>query len=71
MRTRVFTKTVEINGVGIVLRSLDGVRWSSNLKDLKRFEAGRKASRSVVQRAFKKIGVSDRWGMSQGRKRRA
>ncbi|MBI2367126.1 MAG: hypothetical protein HYV01_19310 [Deltaproteobacteria bacterium] len=71
MGTKVFTKTVEINGAFIALRSLDGTSWSSDLKGLRRFQAERNASLAVTRKAFKTIGVSDRWGMSQWKKRKA
>jgi len=71
MSTKVFTKTVEINGAVVTLLSLDGTSWSSSLADLHHFEAERREIRATAQRAFKRIGSNDRWGMSQGRKRRA
>ena len=67
----VLTKKVQINGATVTLHSLDGRTWSTNVADLRRLEAERREIRATVQLAFRRIGSSDRWGMSQGRKQRA
>jgi len=67
--SKVLVKKVEIGGATVSLQSLDGKNWSTSLADLRRFEAARAARRATAQRAFKRIGGSDRWGMSQDKKR--
>ena len=71
MGKRIFSKTVEIHGAAVSLLSLDARTWSSNLKDLKRFETERAADVAIARRMMKRIGNSERWGMSQGRRQRA
>ncbi len=70
MGMHILSKTVKVNGVGIVLRSLDGTNWSSDLKDLERVETGRKARRATVQKSFRTIGANSHWGLGRGKKRR-
>lgn len=69
MGNRIFSKAVEINGAVVILRSLDGVSWSSNLKDLRRLRAERREVLKSTQKAFRTIGINDRWGLERKRRR--
>ena len=71
MGKHVFLKTVEIGGVDVILKSFDGTMWSSDTRDPKRLETERGAEVATARRMMKRIGNSERWGMSQDRRQRA
>jgi len=60
MGKHVFLKTVEIGGVAVTLRSLNGATWSTDLKDLERFESERREFCASLKQSFETIGVGGR-----------
>jgi len=69
MSKKTLLKKIEVGGVEVVLKSLDGVSWSTNVADLRRLQAERRELMASTQRAFRSIGSIASWGSGSSKRR--